>query len=315
MSTPQEETYRSLGRGSFHLIPPEHLTIVTNPKHVLFDDRVHLPIVEELVLNIMHFGVKKPVIIRLNGKDKKGDSIIEVVDGRQRVKHAVEANKRLKDQGKQQITVKCIAEKGEDADFIGTMVITNEFHQARSVMSKVRLVKRLMDIGKTRSMCALVLGVSEASISNYMKLLDCSPEVQDAVDKGIASTETAKVLSTMSREDQKAALKKMVAKGATKGRAGINAAQRAVNGEEINGKEAVTIQHMRKRGFIEYFLEASREDYPEVSASLGFILGDDSSLDEYPEIFKLIEDAPGSRRVERPEKKVRKGRRPVEELD
>lgn len=76
-------------RENMFRVEPEKMVLVTDENHPLYDPRVHLPLRENLVLNIMAHGVKEPILIRKNG------DTFEVVDGRQRVKHAIEANKRL----------------------------------------------------------------------------------------------------------------------------------------------------------------------------------------------------------------------------
>ena len=69
-------------------IDPSLLTIVIDPKHPLYDERARAPIDEVMVASIMHYGVGEPVVCRRNG------NLIEVIDGRQRVKNAIEAKQQ-----------------------------------------------------------------------------------------------------------------------------------------------------------------------------------------------------------------------------
>lgn len=320
MGKSREETYGAEGRGDFLYIDPERLTLVSDKSHPLYDDRVHLPLVENMVLSIMTAGVKVAIAIRLNGKDSKDRPIVEVVDGRQRTKNAREANKRLKKAGQDIKLVKCIPEKGEDADFISTMIIMNEFKQERSVMSRVRLLKRLLDAGKTQPQAAITLGVSTGTIANYLRLLDCDTSVQEAVDKNLIPAEAAKRLATMNRDEQKVALDSMVAVGATKGRTAIQAAEQASQGRRIDVSNTEG-PRMRNRVFIEWVRDATK-DMPLVSATLGYILGDEKALDAFPLLKTKLEGHGKKTRTPREpkvpgEKKLSKKRirREVESLD
>ncbi|HBZ8892853.1 TPA: hypothetical protein MNB12_005465, partial [Klebsiella pneumoniae] len=42
---------------------PENLHLVTDKTHPLYDERVHLPIEEGMVLNIAELGVLEPIIV------------------------------------------------------------------------------------------------------------------------------------------------------------------------------------------------------------------------------------------------------------
>ena len=79
--------------GSTNLLSfaPEKLKVVSDPTHPLFDERSTLPIDEMMVRNIQAFGVLEPVIVTRDAET--GDVL--VVDGRQRVRHALIANERL----------------------------------------------------------------------------------------------------------------------------------------------------------------------------------------------------------------------------
>ena len=68
-------------------ILPEQLILITDPNHPDYDPRVTRPINEERVQSILKFGVMVPVKVR-----KVVDGWV-VVDGRGRVKDAVEANR------------------------------------------------------------------------------------------------------------------------------------------------------------------------------------------------------------------------------
>ncbi|MDP1177692.1 ParB/Srx family N-terminal domain-containing protein, partial [Klebsiella pneumoniae] len=70
---------------------PATLHLGTDKTHPLYDERIHLPIREAMVLNIRDQGVLEPIIVV---KDPE-TGLTCVVDGRQRVRQTLEANKRL----------------------------------------------------------------------------------------------------------------------------------------------------------------------------------------------------------------------------
>ncbi len=157
---------------------PADLTLVTDPRDPLYDERVNLPVDEALVRNILLLGVKVAVLVA-----KSGD-LVKVVDGRQRVKAAVEANRRLAAQGYDPIFVKVIIERGDDADLAGVMIATNELRQQDSVMVKAQKAQRLLNMGRDEETIAKIFGVTEGTIGNWLKLLELEPVVQKAVSAG-----------------------------------------------------------------------------------------------------------------------------------
>ena len=99
MGSDSKKLYGAEGRGELLLFDPNTLTIVSDKKHPLYDERATMPVDERLVESIMKSGVLEPVIVRRNGEDEKGRPIVEVVDGRQRVRAAIIANHRIGEQG------------------------------------------------------------------------------------------------------------------------------------------------------------------------------------------------------------------------
>lgn len=68
-------------------VEPHDLTLIEDPKHVLYDARVHLPIPDGAILNFAAVGQAQPVSVRPSGLDE-----LVVVDGVQRVKRALVIN-------------------------------------------------------------------------------------------------------------------------------------------------------------------------------------------------------------------------------
>ena len=93
-----------------------------------------MPLSENLVLNIMHHGVIEAVIINKNPET----GTVDVVAGRQRVRAAREANKRLRAQGLEPIQVPATVRRAEAADLAGIMVSENEIREGDTAMGRAQ---------------------------------------------------------------------------------------------------------------------------------------------------------------------------------
>lgn len=108
MAKDSKLVYGASGKTNVLTFEPENLHLVTDKTHPLYDERIHLPISEAMVLNIMDQGVLEPIIV---WKDPE-TGLSCVVDGRQRVRHTLEANKRLLKEGKEPLLVPAVAKRG-----------------------------------------------------------------------------------------------------------------------------------------------------------------------------------------------------------
>ena len=192
-------------RASIFLLDPDDVEFITDKKDALYDERIHLPVDEALVLSIMAKGVKKPIHVRKDG------SRIQVLDGKQRTKAAREANKRLKAEGKEPVKLKAIVEKGTEADLFGTMVLTNRLNQADSPLEEAALIKRYLDMGRSHEDAAVTFGKKLSFIKSSQALFDCSSKVQKAVEAGTLAVTAAAKLATFPREEQDKKLEEVTA--------------------------------------------------------------------------------------------------------
>ena len=80
MAKDSKIVYGASGKTNVLTFEPENLHLVTDKTHPLYDERIHLPISEAMVLNIMDQGVLEPIIV---WKDPE-TGLSCVVDGRQR---------------------------------------------------------------------------------------------------------------------------------------------------------------------------------------------------------------------------------------
>lgn len=249
---------------------PDDLTIVgldveAGPEHPLYDERVHLPLEESLVLSIIDKGVKVVVLVR-----KNGDSV-EVVDGRRRVLHAREANDRLTKSGEPLVTVPVMLEKGTDLSAQETAVALNELRVQDEIMVKAKKAGRMLDRNQgDLEATARAFGVTTQTIKNWQKLMDLSPKVHKAVDGGKLAPSAAVKLSGLSREEQEQELDKLLEAG---GKATMQEAEKAakVRKNKRNGGDGEVLVAPSKRT-LRRLVEAWHE-YPKTEVEEEFIRG------------------------------------------
>lgn len=199
------------------LVDPVDLVLIGHdtkdgPDHPLYDPRVRLAPDDKFILDIMYRGVKQAVHVRKNGK------FLEVVEGRQRVRAAREANNILLKQGKEPVRIKAEIEKGSDGDLYGVMISLNEHRKDDNPIVKAEKLRKYMDMGYTEDDAAVAFGVTTRSIKNWKKLLDLDPVVKKAVETEQISASAAAALADLSRDEQKTQLKTLLSQAATTGR-------------------------------------------------------------------------------------------------
>jgi ParB family chromosome partitioning protein len=179
-------------KGTFFWFAPEELKIVTDKKEALYDPRSKWPTDLDLVANILYKGqgILEPVVIT------KVDDQPVVIDGRQRVKAALEANKQLRDQGLKTLMVPCVYKRGNEESLYAMMVSANEQRKDDSDLEKAEKVQTMLNFGGTKEEAATVFGVTKQTITNWLELLELDPDVQkdvrDGKTKPTAARKTAK---------------------------------------------------------------------------------------------------------------------------
>lgn len=204
-SAKRSKTAVDAPRGNLFLMEPESLVLITDKKHPLYDPRVEWPVSEAMVASVSAKGVIEPVIVRKEGPD------IVVIDGRQRTKASVEANKRLRAEGAPTIRVPVIIRREEDVEAFSTSVALNEIRQADDVLTKAQKAQKLLNLGRSEAEVAKDFGVTTVSIKNWLAVLELAPEVRRAVsDELVSAHEAVKTLGKLDREEQVKALPKLI---------------------------------------------------------------------------------------------------------
>lgn len=191
---------------------PEKLVLVSDSTHPLYDPRMELPLDEGLVKNIMCYGVIEPIVIA-----KISEKPV-VIDGRQRVRAAVEANKRLKKSGSEIMRVPCVVYRGTEADLYGVSVSANEARQDDLPLAKAKKAAKLMNMGKSEEEVAIAFGVTPQAVTQWLKLLECSGPVQKAVERGQLSASAASKLSRLDGQEQTKALDELLTEAKATGK-------------------------------------------------------------------------------------------------
>ena len=207
MGANSKTTYGADGSTSLLSFYPEKLTIVTDPEHPLYDERHKLPFDEATVRNMMAFGVLEPIIVT---RDPDSGAVL-VVDGRQRVKNAAEANRRLDAQGSPLLLVPATTRKGDNAAMMmGVMVATNELRQADPPLVRAAKMQRMKNLGQDDEAVALAFGVTTKTVEATLCLLDCSKPVQRAIEQNFIGINDAKYLSRLTPDQQRAKVEELV---------------------------------------------------------------------------------------------------------
>lgn len=197
------------GKIDVPLFDPNDVVLVEDKRSVLYDERVDNDFSESLVLNMMYApdgevpqGVLKVLLGRRNPETGK----VEIIDGRQRTKAAREANRRLKKQGIGPIRLPVHLKRSNDSRLMAALISANEHATVDSPMNRAKKAQRYIEQGHDEKEVALLLGQSESTVKNLLRLLDAPAVVRNAVDAGKITTSDAYRLA---REEPEEARKKL----------------------------------------------------------------------------------------------------------
>lgn len=229
------------------LMEPDRFTLVDDPSHPLYDPRVHNPVSNELVESIMTYGVIEPVIVKKNGEE------IEIVDGRQRVKATLEANRRYQADGMDtRIKVPFMQRKDDDNRLYGITIAANEIRTQDPPLVKAEKAQRALGYGKTEREVAIDFGVTLQELKRLIGLLNLCPEAKEALKDGSLSATAASKLTPLSRTEQKKRLEEVRQDG---GKITVAKLEKAVKGEG-----ATPTKRMRSRAKVAECLESNTRE-------------------------------------------------------
>lgn len=166
----------------------------------LYDERVNMELSEELIASIREHGVQQNVVaLEKNGK-------LVCVDGRQRVRAARELNRRLVEEGAtkddlQKVPVTRYASNG--TGLMGLGIALNEIRYDDSVPIKAQKLQRYLNLGRSMDDAAKAFGVKISTLQNWLSVLKLNEDLQQQVNDGTLSVNSAVDLSVMDESQQK----------------------------------------------------------------------------------------------------------------
>lgn len=259
------DVYGASGKSNVLMFAPEDLHLVTEHDHPLYDERVHLPLDEAMVLNIMALGVLQSILV---WKDPESGKTL-VIAGRQRVKHTLEANKRLAAEGKPTLLVPAVPRRGRTAHQVAAgMISENEIRQADTPLGRANKMAAALNRGCSESELALLFGCSTVTIRDTLAILDCTAAVKNALESGNITLTHVKTLAKLQPEEQRAKVAELVAAGNGARPHERSRRQAAVLGDRPRVKSKKQIQAA---------LAEAQGDY---AAALRWVLGEDGDEPE-----------------------------------
>ena len=195
--------------GDLQSIDPDMVIICTEGFLADVESRLEIP--EEMIRNVMFYGVLKPILVRRNG------DTLEVVDGRRRVMAARLANARLRERGEEIIRVPFVLKSGADELLAGMMISANEMRKDYDPMAKaINALKLKEKHGKSSEQIGLDFGVSAATVDRWLALNNLVPEVQRAISNKEITVIAGEALSTVDRDKQVQKMKEIIKSGGGK---------------------------------------------------------------------------------------------------
>lgn len=168
-------------RRTMFLVDPNEVVLIgrdtkDGPNHPRYDVRVLNDFDEAIVEGMIKFGVKKPISVI-----KVGDRL-EVVDGRQRVINAREANRRIIEAGGMPLRIPLLPpEQGTDSKMFGLTILLNEHVVADTPFGRGQKAQKAFEMGYSEEEIANLFRVSIGTVKNYMSLLALPNEIQQMV--------------------------------------------------------------------------------------------------------------------------------------
>jgi hypothetical protein len=179
------------------------------------DDGLEHPLVNERVLKMKREGFHRPelvdsligegqlqnVTIRKNGKHKDGSDRLECVIGRNRVLAGREAKKRLAPEVEFKLRAQLRKDNGQGG-LTGAVEAENNVRRDDDMLTKARNAQRLLQFGDSEHDVARKMGMTIETLRNHLRVLELSPKMQAAVERGVITATAASTFADMSHEEQ-----------------------------------------------------------------------------------------------------------------
>lgn len=202
------KSYGAVSKSDLLRMRPEDLVIVTEAGHELYDERANLPVSDELVASVLAIGVIQAITLRENGRRDDGSLVLEVVAGRQRVRAAVEANRRLKALGKLPLTVPATVRRDTSDEVIAYEVMLAENELRRQDPPSVSAAKamRMQSAGASVEAVARALGKPVSEVRHLLAMGGLDAKSKQAIDDAVLPLHDAPKLEALSKAERSAAI-------------------------------------------------------------------------------------------------------------
>jgi ParB family chromosome partitioning protein len=256
-------------RSDVYIADAADLTLVTDPKHPLFDPRVEKPLSAALVTSIKARGVQVPVKVARDGE------AFLVVDGRQRVRAVRLANKQLEAEGSTvRIRVPVQITKGDEKNLAGLVLCLNAVREQDDPLVAAGKMARLLDLGYTEAEVAVEAGCDTATVKRAIALLSLPAPVKAHVAAGKLAASAAVKLAGLPREQAVEQAAALVESGHATTEAAARVA-RAVKAGKVADPHAPAAPGKRTLGKLYRQLADGTDAYTvDAEELLGWILGE-----------------------------------------
>lgn len=229
-------------RSDLYMLGPHEIVLVTKPGERFYDRRVKRKLKPGLVESIAKFGVVVPIIVT-----KKDDKII-CVAGRQRVRAALIAQKTVPN-----LRIPAVFRRGDELKTECVRILENELRSENDAVTRAEDMVGLHQIVGDWEEVGLVHGLSAQACKQYMKILDLSDKVKDAIREGTVAWTAALQLADLPEKEQVEKLEEIAKLGVAPTAGQIRKAKR-------KGKEGEEEQRRPGVKVMRYILGAVKND-------------------------------------------------------
>lgn len=158
----------------------------------------------DLVQSLLDEGQLQNIIVRKNGKRSDGSDVVECVVGRNRVLAARQIKRDLEEAGQDAVFYLTATLRKDGKGLAGAVEAENNVRRDDDMLTKARNAQRLLKQGYSESQAAIKMGMSLPVLQNHLRVLELSPRMQDAVERGVITATAASTFADLSHEEQDA---------------------------------------------------------------------------------------------------------------
>jgi ParB/RepB/Spo0J family partition protein len=269
-------------RENLWLLDPDTILIVGYDTN----DGIEHPLVNERVLKLKREGFNRPELVdslvaegqQQNVVVRKNGDKIECIVGRNRVLAGREIKKLHGE-----FFLRSVQSKNNDVGAItGAIEAENGVRQDDDMLTKARNAQRLLNMGQTKEVIARKMGMRSVEVlDNHLRVLELSPKMQAAVERGVITATAAATFADMAHEEQDAKIEAAEAAGliisvpeARRQKKARTAVKKGKSTKEVATRgKGVTIGVMRKIADDEEFVSSLPD---EAKRMLLWIIGEGS---------------------------------------